>query len=195
MFGARCGLLSPWYVSSTTHRLSFFYMRTGTYNVLTVAVPCASFLNCDAKVQTYLLSTKQKTKNLCLFNVLQQIRLFLPKFIHILSTKTTKCAYIGANLCLYGVITHVHYIKTNNKLYLQPFACVRGMLHPIFNHHYKLRDLSFSCSCVLCRVSYAVADTWMYCYVSFVLVCVPCVFVCVEVWHILFVLVLSLFSA
>ena len=31
LFGARCGLLSPWYVSSTTHRLSFFYMRTGTY--------------------------------------------------------------------------------------------------------------------------------------------------------------------
>ena len=31
LFGARRGLLSPWYVSSTTHRLSFFYMRTGTY--------------------------------------------------------------------------------------------------------------------------------------------------------------------
>ena len=31
LFGARCGLLSPWYVSSTTHRPSFFYMRTGTY--------------------------------------------------------------------------------------------------------------------------------------------------------------------
>ena len=107
LFGARCGLLSPWYVSSTTHRLSFFYMRTGTYNVLTVAVPCASFLNCDAKVQTYLLSTKQKTKNICLFNVLQQIRLFLPKFIHILSTKLTKCAICKANIFAFnGISTH-----------------------------------------------------------------------------------------
>ena len=39
LFGARCGLLSPWYVSSTTHRLSFFYMRTGTYyGLLKIAV-------------------------------------------------------------------------------------------------------------------------------------------------------------
>ena len=39
LFGARCGLLSPWYVSSTTHRPSFFYMRTGTYyGLLKIAV-------------------------------------------------------------------------------------------------------------------------------------------------------------
>ena len=50
-----------------------------------------------AKVQTYLETTKQKTKNLCLFNVLQQISMFLPKFIHILSTKLAKCAIYKAN--------------------------------------------------------------------------------------------------
>ena len=115
LFGARCGLLSPWYVSSTTHRLSFFYMRTGAYNVLTVAVPCASFLNCDAKVQTYLQTCKHFPKNLCLFNVLQQIRLFLPKFIHILSTKTGKCAICKANIFVCGCNTCVHYIITNNN--------------------------------------------------------------------------------
>ena len=115
LFGARCGLLSPWYVSSTTHRLSFFYMRTGTYNVLTVAVPCASFLNCVAKVQRYLQPTKQKTKNLCIFNLLQQIRLFLPKFIHILSTKLAKCAIYKANFFAFRLITYVHYIITNNN--------------------------------------------------------------------------------
>ena len=72
-------------------------------------------LNCDAKVQRYLLSTKQKTKNLCLFNVLQQIRLFLPKFIHILSTKSAKCAIYKANLFVFRLITYVHYIITNNN--------------------------------------------------------------------------------
>ena len=86
-------------------------------------------LNCDAKVQRYLLSTKQKTKNLCIFNLLQQISMFLPKFIHILSTKTGKCAIYKANMFAFAEYphtnAHVHYIKTNNKLYLQPFACVR----------------------------------------------------------------------
>ena len=99
-------------------------MRTGTYNVLTVAVPCASFLNCVAKVQTYLQPTKQKTKKVCIFNVLQQISMFLPKFIHILSTKTGKCAIYKAKIFVFRLITYVHYIITNNKLYLQPFACV-----------------------------------------------------------------------
>ena len=31
LFGARCGLLSPRDFSPDTYRLSFFYMRTGTY--------------------------------------------------------------------------------------------------------------------------------------------------------------------
>ena len=83
---------------------------------------CSSFLNCVAKVQTYLLPTKQKTKNLCLFNVLQQISMFLPKFIQILSTKTAKCAIYKANMFAFAQYPHtntrVHYIKTNNKLYL-----------------------------------------------------------------------------
>ena len=98
LFGARYGLLSPRDFSPDTYRPSFFYMRTGTYNVLTVAVPCASFLNCDAKVQTYLLPTKQKTKNLCLFNVLQQIKLICAVFIQILSTKLGKCAIYKAKM-------------------------------------------------------------------------------------------------
>ena len=72
-------------------------------------------LNCDAKVQTYLLSTKQKAKNLCLFNVLQQIKLFLPKFIHILSTKLTKCAIYKAKMFAFSCNTRVHYIITNNN--------------------------------------------------------------------------------
>ena len=81
-----------------------------------------------AKVQTYLQPAKHFTKNLCLFNVLQQISIFLPKFIHILSTKTGKCAIYKANFFAFAeyphTYTHVHYIKTNNKLYLQPLACV-----------------------------------------------------------------------
>ena len=88
-------------------------------------VPLSSPLprNGNAKVQTYLLSTKQKTKNLCLFNLLQQIRLFLPKFIHILSTKLAKCAIYKANLFAFR-LQYAHtrtrtYIKTNNRLPLQ----------------------------------------------------------------------------
>ena len=65
LFGARCGLLSPWYVSSTTHRLSFFYMRTGTYyGLLKSAVifttspkwHCKS-TNIFANVQTFCLKS------------------------------------------------------------------------------------------------------------------------------------------
>ena len=50
--------------------------------------------------------------------------MFLPKFIHILSTKLAKCAIYKANIFAFAeylhTYTHVHYIKTNNKLYLQP---------------------------------------------------------------------------
>ena len=106
-------------------------------------------LNCAAKVQTYLLSTKQKTKNLCLFNVLQQIRLFLPKFIHILSTNLAKCAIYKAKIFAFRLITYVPYIITNNNaifVQLLQRVCVycvrvRGMLHPDFNHHYKITYL------------------------------------------------------
>ena len=64
-------------------------------------------LNCDAKVQRYLQPTKHFAKNLCFFNLLQQIRLFLPKFIHILSTKTGKCAIYKANFFAFnGISTH-----------------------------------------------------------------------------------------
>ena len=68
-----------------------------------------------AKVQTYLETTKQKTKNLCLFNVLQQISMILPKFIHILSTKLGKCAIYKAYFFAFGCNTRVHYINTNNN--------------------------------------------------------------------------------
>ena len=80
-------------------------------------VPLSSPLprNGTAKVQTYLETTKQKTKNICIFNLLQQIRLFLPKFIHILSTKTGKCAICKANIFVCGCNTCVHYIITNNN--------------------------------------------------------------------------------
>ena len=64
-------------------------------------------LNCDAKVQRYLLSTKHFAKNLCLFNVLQQIKLICAVFIQILSTKLAKCAIYKANFFAFnGISTH-----------------------------------------------------------------------------------------
>ena len=102
-------------------------------------------LNCDAKVQTYLQPTKHFTKNLCIFNLLQQISMFLPKFIHILSTKTGKCAIYKANIFAFGCNTRVHYIITNNNA---AFAAVRIVLLQLIcavlmqcafqnYHHYK----------------------------------------------------------
>ena len=99
------------------------------YLLLSLCLLLPFVLNCDAKVQTYLLCTKHFAKNLCLFNVLQQIKLICAVFIHILSTKLAKCAIYKANFFAFAEYphtnAHVHYIKTNNKLYLQPFACVR----------------------------------------------------------------------
>ena len=72
-------------------------------------VPLSSPLprNGNAKVQTYLETCKHFPKNLCFFNVLQQISMFLPKFIHILSTKTAKCAIYKANFFAFnGISTH-----------------------------------------------------------------------------------------
>ena len=82
-------------------------------------------LNCDAKVQTYLQTCKYFAKKVCIFNVLQQIRLFLPKFIHILSTKTGKCAIYKANFFAFRLITYVHYIITNNNaIFVAVCVCV-----------------------------------------------------------------------
>ena len=68
---------------------------------------CAIPLNCVAKVQRYLQPTKHFAKNLCIFNLLQQISMFLPKFIHILSTKLAKCAIYKANFFAFnGISTH-----------------------------------------------------------------------------------------
>ena len=72
-------------------------------------------LNCDAKVQTISETCKHFPEKVCIFNVLQQIRLFLPKFIHILSTKTGKCAIYKANFFACRLITCVPYIITNNN--------------------------------------------------------------------------------
>lgn len=46
----------------------------------------------DAKVQTYLLCTKHFAEKVCIFNVLQQMKLIYAVFIQILSTKLAKCA-------------------------------------------------------------------------------------------------------
>ena len=72
-------------------------------------------LNCDAKVQTYLLRTKHFAEKVCIFNVLQQIKLICAVFIHILSTKTGKCAIYKAKMFAFRLITYVHYIITNNN--------------------------------------------------------------------------------
>ena len=66
-------------------------------------------LNCVAKVQTYLLCTKHFAEKVCIFNVLQQISIVLPKFIQILSTKLAKCAMYKANFFAFnGISTHEH---------------------------------------------------------------------------------------
>ena len=82
-------------------------------------------LNCDAKVQTYLLPTKQKTKKVWFINNLQQIKLIYAVFIHILSTKLAKCAMYKANFFAFRLITYVHYIITNNNA---TFVAVRSVL-------------------------------------------------------------------
>ena len=68
-----------------------------------------------AKVQTYLQPTKHFAEKVCIFNVLQQIRLICAVFIHILSTKLAKCAIYKANFFAFRLITYVHYIITNNN--------------------------------------------------------------------------------
>ena len=82
-------------------------------------------LNCDAKVLQIFETCKHFPKNIYLFNVLQQIRLFLPKFIHILSTNLAKCAIYKANFFAFRLITYVPYIITNNNAI---FAAVRSVV-------------------------------------------------------------------
>ena len=83
-----------------------------------------------AKVQTYLQPTKHFAKKVCIFNVLQQIKLICAVFIHILSTKLAKCAIYKAKMFAFAEYphtnAHVHYIKTNNKLYL--YSCCSALL-------------------------------------------------------------------
>ena len=72
-------------------------------------VPLSSPLprNGTAKVQRYLQPTKHFAKNLCIFNLLQQIKLICAVFIQILSTKTAKCAIYKANFFAFnGISTH-----------------------------------------------------------------------------------------
>lgn len=78
-----------------------------------------------AKVQTYLQPTKHFAKKVCIFNLLQQISMFLPKFIQILSTKLAKCAIYKANIFAFRLITCVHYIITNNNAI---FVAVRSVV-------------------------------------------------------------------
>ena len=72
-------------------------------------------LNCAAKVQTISETCKHFPEKVCIFNVLQQISIVLPKFIHILSTKLAKCAIYKANIFAFRLITYVPYIITNNN--------------------------------------------------------------------------------
>ena len=68
---------------------------------------CAIPLNCVAKVQTYLQTCKHFPKKVCIFNLLQQIKLICAVFIQILSTKTGKCAIYKANIFAFnGISTH-----------------------------------------------------------------------------------------
>ena len=113
-YSVSCSGKSPLQVCNfTLRRFRVFLLH---FAAITAAVCCLLFslclllpfvLNCDAKVQRYLLSTKHFAKNLCLFNLLQQISMFLPKFIHILSTNLTKCAIYKANFFAFnGISTH-----------------------------------------------------------------------------------------
>ena len=82
-------------------------------------------LNCAAKVQRYLQTCKHFPEKVCIFNLLQQIKLIYAVFIHILSTKLAKCAIYKANIFAFRLITYVHYIITNNNAI---FVAVRSVL-------------------------------------------------------------------
>ena len=102
------------------------------YLLLSLCLLLPFVLNCDAKVQRYLQPTKHFAEKVCIFNLLQQIRLIYAVFIQILSTKTGKCAIYKANFFAFRLITYVHYIITNNNAIF--VACLRvlcyGYLQP-----------------------------------------------------------------
>ena len=106
------------------------YTGGGLLLVVFIVFIITFVLNCDAKVQRYLQPTKHFAKKVCIFNLLQQIKLFLPKFIHILSTKLAKCAIYKAKMFAFAEYphtnAHVHYIKTNNRLPL--YSCCSVLL-------------------------------------------------------------------
>ena len=87
-------------------------------------VPLSSPLprNGTAKVQTYLHPTKHFTENLCIFNLLQQIKLICAVFIHILSTKTGKCAIYKANFFAF----RLQYAHMRTRTY------IKTIIHAIF---------------------------------------------------------------
>ena len=149
-------------------------------------------LNCDAKVQTYLQTCKHFPEKVCIFNLLQQIKLICAVFIQILSTKSTKCAIYKANFFAFnGISTHERartYIKTNiNAIFV---VCLRICLQrvvvgysvgyipaklpplqrynvtPDFHHLRKNMIYLFPCSCVLCRVLLRWINTYYLCAVS-----------------------------
>ena len=72
-------------------------------------------LNCAAKVQRYLQTCKHFPEKVCIFNLLQQIKLICAVFIQILSTNLAKCAIYKANFFAFRLITYVPYIITNNN--------------------------------------------------------------------------------
>ena len=105
------------YLLQLTYRLYIQHFSASAAYYPTILTPsvfvsisnfaCAIPLNCDAKVQTYLQTCKHFPEKVCIFNLLQQIRLFLPKFIHILSTNLAKCAIYKANFFAFnGISTH-----------------------------------------------------------------------------------------
>ena len=115
-YSVSCSGKSPLRVCNfTLRRFRVFLLH---FAAITAAVCCLLFslclllrfvLNCDAKVQTYLQTCKHFPENLCFFNLLQQIKLICAVFIHILSTKSTKCAIYKANFFAFRLqYAHAH---------------------------------------------------------------------------------------
>ena len=116
--GVVCYLLGI-YPPILTARLSSICVRV--HITVYWRVPLSSPLprNGTAKVQTYLETTKQKTKNLCLFNLLQQIKLIYAVFIHILSTNLAKCAICKANFFAF----RLQYAHAHTYIYKDKYKC------------------------------------------------------------------------
>ena len=94
-------------------------MLAAVYYLLSLCLLLPFVLISGAKLQRYLETTKQKTKKVCIFNVLQQIRLICAVFIHILSTKTGKCAIYKANFFAFRRnYVRTLYITNNNAIFV-----------------------------------------------------------------------------